>query len=497
MNKIFWNHGLGDCAQFAAVLKVYKDHGFDIPVHYAKDKACMFEAVGVEWCESEGTVNHDWSYCPGFNDPVPDVDWSGSKVGLNMSREPMPDIGNYWDELCNVNLEGSLDRFVDKANVSGAEKFLRDLPRPIILLHTTGTNYVGKNIPDDQIDSLYKGLLTLGSIVILDWDLRVPELPHGRVRHSKKDWGHISLLDLYAIMEKADLLIGVDSGPFHFSAFSRIPTLGIFSHHYPSCVALPRAKTVCMVSSNNERNRERPPHNNVNIARRQRWNIVEYPGGIATVAHIVTHAQRILEGSRYGLPIGRDVMMQQWIRDWCLQGPVWECPHADRNVTLDFLFREIYKRYKDPVIVETGCIRQKEDWTAGYSSYLFGASNRPFLSIDNSQEHIEFAKKTAWGGEFVCSDSVLWLEGCEEGIDLLYLDSWDADVPGHAEHGLAEIKAAYNKLHNNSIVVYDDTIWNQGWKGKGALGVPFLLDQGWKIIASGYQVVLGSQCEAN
>ena len=73
---------------------------------------------------------------------------------------------------------------------------------------------------------------------------------------------------------------------------------------------------------------------------------------------------------------------------------------------------------------------------------------------------------------------------------MLYLDSMDVESPGHAEHGLAEIQAAEPKLAWNAIVVYDDSPWDGKWLGKGASGIPYLLDRGWNILACGYQVLL-------
>jgi hypothetical protein len=78
----------------------------------------------------------------------------------------------------------------------------------------------------------------------------------------------------------------------------------------------------------------------------------------------------------------------------------------------------------------------------------------------------------------------------QQPIDVLYLDSLDVEDPRHAEHGLAEIKAAEPKLSPRSIVVFDDTVWDGSWVGIGALGVPYLLARGWNILASGYQAVL-------
>jgi spermidine synthase len=116
-------------------------------------------------------------------------------------------------------------------------------------------------------------------------------------------------------------------------------------------------------------------------------------------------------------------------------------------------------------------------------------------SVDVSHPHCDFAQ--AWTQVFgdtvriVRQDSVEFLNRFSGPIDVLYLDLLDTTESGHAEHALRELQAALPKLHDKSLVVLDDTPWQQGaWIGKGALAVPQLLNQGWNILYAGYQVVL-------
>jgi hypothetical protein len=47
------------------------------------------------------------------------------------------------------------------------------------------------------------------------------------------------------------------------------------------------------------------------------------------------------------------------------------------------------------------------------------------------------------------------------------------------------------KLHQKTMVVMEDTSILAGkWRGKGSLGVPWMLSQGWKVVHSGHQTVL-------
>lgn len=71
-------------------------------------------------------------------------------------------------------------------------------------------------------------------------------------------------------------------------------------------------------------------------------------------------------------------------------------------------------------------------------------------------------------------------------IDLLYLDSLDADKPNSQQHQLAELVAAWPKLRPGSVVLVDD-IKTGHMTGKSAL-VERRLDADATRIASGYQI---------
>jgi hypothetical protein len=72
----------------------------------------------------------------------------------------------------------------------------------------------------------------------------------------------------------------------------------------------------------------------------------------------------------------------------------------------------------------------------------------------------------------------------------LHLDSMDVHEAGAAEHNLEEVKAAEKRLGEDSLVAIDDTSWKGKWVGLGAASVPYLLEKGWRMVASGYQCVL-------
>ena len=51
------------------------------------------------------------------------------------------------------------------------------------------------------------------------------------------------------------------------------------------------------------------------------------------------------------------------------------------------------------------------------------------------------------------------------------------------------------RLHPESLFVIDDSLWDGGWKGKGALSIPYLLGRDWKILTAGYQIVLSRSAD--
>ena len=87
-----------------------------------------------------------------------------------------------------------------------------------------------------------------------------------------------------------------------------------------------------------------------------------------------------------------------------------------------------------------------------------------------------------------------YLQAFEPTIDLLYLDSYDYDkrdpevIKASQEHHLNEVKAAESNLHDKSVILIDDC--NLPGGGKGRLVIDYLLERGWQVVMSKYQVVL-------
>ncbi|MEZ6129157.1 MAG: glycosyltransferase family 9 protein [Planctomycetaceae bacterium] len=497
--SVTFYHGLGDCAYFAHLIPLYAKRGHRIAVECTPDKAVLFQAAGATTIAKETAKHvHEWGYPSGATHVGQGRFWQGSKMGHNISQPPLPDIGakaDLWDEF--VASRVSVEPLISKEIREEVRNWLDGLMSPVVLFHSMGNSgQQRKSLPQETTEKFYEEFLNQcdGTLVLLDWDDRVPRLESWRIRHLS-DFGRTTTEHLFALMLHADLLIGVDSGPLHAARLTDIPTIGMWMPgHYPTTYTLPRTNQLNVVLEEHTRQWNR--------FKRIPWNIVEHPGSSFDGSRLAELCRQMLSTPRYiDVDIAADVQMRQFIQQWCRRrGHSELAKFWDRNRSFDVLFREMKRRFERPVIVETGTIRAEEDWGgAGFFTYLAGAwlhrMGGTLHSIDVTPEHCRFAKE--WTQVFDGTvavheqDSLTFLSGFREQIDVLYLDSLDTSEPNHSQHALQEAQLALPRLGEKSLIVFDDTPWSRGqWLGKGAEAVPWLLKQGWEILYAGYQVVL-------
>jgi ADP-heptose:LPS heptosyltransferase len=490
-------HGLGDCAHFAHLIPLYTRRGFQVEVECTPDKRILFESAGAA-ITSRAAHSHPWGYPIGATHSGHGRMWQGSKPGHNISEVPLPNIGGkdaLWQEYCECKVD--IASHLPRGAMETVERWLAKLLRPIILLHTKGnTGQERKSLPDHLALEFYRSLLdrTDGTIILLDWDNRVPRLGSYRIRHLT-DLGGCTTDLLLALLTKADLLIGVDSGPLHVARFTDCPCLGIWMPGgYPSTYSVPRRQQLNVVAAD--------PTQQWNKYKRIPWRIVEHPGSAFEPARLAELAASMLRPPVYfhADEIAADVQFQGFISK--CRGAIDNglSSFADRHRSFDMFFKEMARRFPSPTVVETGSIRAEEDWGgAGFFTYLAGAfllrHGGTLHCVDIDQHHCQFARTwtEVFGNTVKVSqdDSVAYLGRFPSPIDVLYLDSCDTTVPGHADHALRELEAALPKLHDKSLILVDDTPWNAGaFVGKGARVVPWLTERGWKIIYGGYQVLM-------
>lgn len=151
-----------------------------------------------------------------------------------------------------------------------------------------------------------------------------------------------------------------------------------------------------------------------------------------------------------------------------------------------------------PLIVETGCARQENNYDGdGMSTLIFNEFAKikgEFWSVDINPDNIEFAKKHCTHAHLICSDSIKFLHDLNKSliktgdkIDLLYLDSYDFDMndphPSSLHH-ILELTAIIPSLREGTMICVDD---NFGNIGKGGYVNQFMLALGKEKVYDGYQ----------
>lgn len=171
-----------------------------------------------------------------------------------------------------------------------------------------------------------------------------------------------------------------------------------------------------------------------------------------------------------------------------------------RFITFKYALKLMHRRHVK-TIVETGTSRNGEcncsgdgcstpiwgEWAKNNKAHVYSVDIDSQAILNSSlacKPYKEYVR-------FITSDSVEFLNKFDKSIDFLYLDSYDFDSSNpepSQEHHLKEIVAAYPHLHEKSIVMIDDCRLSFG--GKGKLVIQYLLDRGWKMVLSEYQVIL-------
>jgi len=495
---ITYPHGLGDCVYFAHQLPLYQRRGHDIKIVCNQDKRCLFPPESV----LKGKIAAPkvaWDHAKHLESINDENHWMANKAMFNFSARPMPDIGSpsaeLWREFAAEKVD--ITSRIPVPAVDMVQRYFATLERPITLLHTKGNSFQkAKSVPDDLALEIYRAVLNEvgGTLILLDWDNRVPRVAHGKIKHLTDDWKRLGVEELLAAIQQADLVLGIDSGPLHLCRFFDTPSVSLwFNGHHPAKYSLPREQQVNICLK-----KDAPKGNKYT-----RWfyNIVEEQGDQIRASVVGRTCRQMLSSPRYlrRERIGKDVMLQHWIQDWMRGGMGAGSTFVDRDQSFDLMLRHL-SGINQPCVVETGCIRAEEDWRgAGFSTYLLGASvaamDGSLHSVDSSPTNTAFARKwTRFFDRHVDvrqGDSIDYLQHLAVDIDLLYLDSMDTLQAGCAEHRLREVQAAEKRLHPKSMVVMEDTSLLKGqWQRKGRLAIPWMIERGWKPVHIGHQTVL-------
>lgn len=161
-------------------------------------------------------------------------------------------------------------------------------------------------------------------------------------------------------------------------------------------------------------------------------------------------------------------------------------------------------------IVETGCVRERNDYSAGYSTVIFAGLVERYggrlHTVDLSARNMALCRRLTrrWSQRisYNVGDSAQYLRSWPAAtrgrpIDLLYLDSWDYPLDGDGDgdgaraasqaHCLAELEAALSSLRTGSLVLIDDGDLPGG--GKPLLAKRRLAELGWSCLIDAYQTL--------
>lgn len=498
--KLEFLHGLGDCVNFAYQLPIFLSRGYNVGIYCRPEIQDIFRAAGAEILDKPPGTQHAWQEVILQTEEGP-FQLHNNKSARNLTCKYVPLLPEFqrgedmdiWHEYCNLSLDFS--RFCDEEDRETIDRFLDDFrDMQIIVLHTLGnTVREEKSLTKEETTELQKLLIntTDAAIIILDWHREVELIRSWRIRR----YSDPKLSRLWCLMQRANLVMGIDSGPLHFARFTDTNALGIWPgyHYHPWNYLLPRTNTL-----------NATPHraHKLNKYHRIAWNIYEcFGGGRIRMPDLADLAPQMLGESKYLPYLVQDIQLRQFLhKTRSCDASLSE--YVDRDRGFQCMFKRLNK--PRPHIVEVGTIRAEEDWRgAGFSTYLFAffthyAGGR-LTTVDTNPKSIEFAN--FWCSPFNsvkyhCCTGEKYLELPDIPIDLLYLDGHDTYEEGFAETGLRESQKGIHRMSSSGIIAMDDTVYSDGkWRGKGELAVPWLLENGWRVIYSGYQTVLARQPE--
>lgn len=270
--KVAWTAdkmiGLGDAVMVAHMLEYYRGLGYDVEVNPGRYSE-IYDWAGIP-CSDEAHPDIWYQYKEWvFNRPRL-REWTGNRTAHALRMNPP----HRWDWATFSRTR--LKPVVPEAVREKVRGWLAPLGRPWIVYAPRGTSWQTiKNQGDDFVKAMTYALGHLGSVVTLDQDMRVPRTAANHLRHSANDFGRLSVGEIIALVEAADLVVGADTGPYHVgSEYLGRPSVLLGQGFYPSCVCLPRPNATLLYKPH-------PMHQH-----REGWNIREWDGTAAQAAQV-------------------------------------------------------------------------------------------------------------------------------------------------------------------------------------------------------------------
>ena len=145
-----------------------------------------------------------------------------------------------------------------------------------------------------------------------------------------------------------------------------------------------------------------------------------------------------------------------------------------REISFKKIFKYLDSQPTPIIIVETGCLRKKDNFLDGQSTLLFDkytfsrGGNSKIYTVDINQESTKVCKQVCSKNVGITTDdSIHYLNNVSSTflknktkVSMFYLDSFDVDwrysYPSAAHH-LKELVAISRLLHEDTLVVIDDS----------------------------------------
>lgn len=242
-----FGHGLGDAVQMTIVLKHLKK--------YMPNWLCDVWALQGKHSAMRGLASHVYSDLgeqprEAEYDQILNLAWFECNQAFD--KAPSTKAALCLAEVFHIEPDAELFTYeiypTQEAEVA-AEEYLRNLSNvdptngkyPVAFVHYQGnTSADQKNLNHEVALEVCRSLMSAGLIpIILDWDRRSP-LPDNREifcpAATHPLWGGFGSGDagiLAALIERASIMIGIDSGPLHVAGSTTTPTIGVWTHHLP------------------------------------------------------------------------------------------------------------------------------------------------------------------------------------------------------------------------------------------------------------------------
>lgn len=245
---IEFRHGLGDAAQFTAVLRHLRELRKDWLVDMASLRGKHSAFFGL--CENSWVLDDPRRPTESSYQHVFKIGWHECRKSY--SNSPATKTALCLREVFDIEPEERLLQYhINVGQEAGAavDKYLAEigvqrLPggrAPIVLLHYQGnTSKAKKDIEHATASRICKAVIDAGRTpIILDWDRR-SAIPDQKTIFCPCEgnplWGGGGSGDaerLAALIQAAELMVGIDSGPLHVAGATHTPTIALWTKHHP------------------------------------------------------------------------------------------------------------------------------------------------------------------------------------------------------------------------------------------------------------------------